>query len=148
MPSWSPQGHLFNNPPIMLNDLLWKLDMVWDILREQKGAGYVTWRDIIMSCVTKMSCHQSLKSETLLRVHKIFNWNNFADCEDFCQTWLIWCDISKFHSYLSFCQAQGQGQGQSQTSNIKTRPWGRVCNGLIHPPPTHPPGNFFWAENC
>ena len=46
----------------------------------------------------------------------------------------------------SFCQ--GQGQGQSQKSNVKTRPWGRDCNGLAHPPPPPPSGNSFWDENC
>ena len=53
--------------------------------------------------------------------------------------------LTRKQNKLSFtlicCQAQGQGQSQSQTSNVKTRPWGRVCNGLAH----HPPGNFFLA---
>ena len=61
-----------------------------------------------------------------------------------------------FHGFL-YCQAQGQGQGQSQSqkSNVKTRPWGRVCNGLIHhhqpPPPTtttHHQATFFEVKTA
>ncbi len=35
------------------------------------------------------------------------------------------------YTTIKYCQAQGQGQSQSQKSNVKTRPWGRVCNGLL-----------------
>ena len=57
----------------------------------------------------------------------------------------IWIYIFTKYIYNWNCQAQGQGQGQRQRqkSNVKTRPWGRVCNGLAHHPPTTT--KLFWA---
>ena len=61
---------------------------------------------------------------------------------------LVWSAEYGMWDLSKYCQAQGQGQGQgqsqsqSQKSKVKTRPWGRVCNGLAHHhhhhhPPTH-----------
>ena len=65
----------------------------------------------------------------------------------FTQSSFYSCFIKVFHLYNPFNQlinkyilsSSGSGSGSvlGSTSNIKTRPWVRVCNGLAHHPPTH-----------
>ena len=52
---------------------------------------------------------------------------------------------------LSFCQAQGQGQGQGQGQKSKVKRQKSKLDpevGSVMGWSTHPPYNFFWAENC